>query len=89
MQIRKGTPPPSVERELAVDLTRDEVLAVLVNYIKTKLGSNVRLSDISVAADELDKLTSVTISGVEVIPLVWKANDDVAKPTQAPTPQPK
>lgn len=89
MQVRKGTPPPTVERELAVDLTRDEVLAVLVNYVKTKLGPNLRFDDIQVTGDEHDKLHSVTISGIEVVQLAWKNPQDPVVPTPPAVPQSK
>ena len=88
MQIKKGTPPATVERPIAVELSRDEVLSILVAFIKTKLGPNTRFEDIQVTGDEMDKLHSVTVAGVELVPVSWQTKDDPAKPTQPATAQP-
>lgn len=87
MQIKKGTPPATVERPIAVELTREEVLSILVTYIKTKLGSNTRFEDIQVTGDEMDKLHSVTVAGVELVPLSWQKDDPSSRPTQPATVQ--
>jgi hypothetical protein len=84
MQIRKGAQPANVEREFNVDLSRDEVMNILIAALKSKLGPNVRLSDIQVAGDENDRLQSVTLKGIETIPLLWKP-DEPQKPTAPPT----
>lgn len=85
MQVRKGTPPASVERPVAVDITREEIMALIVTHLKSKLGANFRFDDnIQVIADELDKVTTVTVTGVEVIPLNWAERDAAAKTPAKP-----
>jgi hypothetical protein len=86
MQVRKGNPPAMVERPVEVDLSREEVLTVIVNYVKAKLGVNYNFNDIKVAGDEHDKLQSVSISGSEIIPLTWKADDATSTVKPVPTP---
>lgn len=79
MEVRRGNPPQTIERQISVDLNRDEILAVVVNHIKSKIGPNLRFDDIQVAGDENDRLQFVTVSGVEVVQLSWK--DEKAEPT--------
>lgn len=85
MQVRKSTPPPTIERELDVDLTREEVISALVKYVKSSLGPNFKFDDIQVTGDDQNKLKSVVLSGVEIVALNWRQNlasDDVQEKSE-------
>lgn len=74
MNVRRGNPPSQVERSLSIDLTREEVIYILTSYIKAKVAQGAKLTDIKVSGDEAGKMQTLTISGVEVVPLQWKEN---------------
>ena len=77
MQIQKSDPPKSVERGLVAEFTRDDIFAILHAYLKQKLPNYpVRFDNIEVSGDEEGKLVTLSVSGVEIIPLNWK-NDTV------------
>jgi hypothetical protein len=83
MNIRKGDPPKAVERQVTIELTRDEVLSILVSHLKLKLqGYPIRFEEIQVAGDDNGALTLFELSGVEVIPLNWDKQDKPEKPAE-------
>jgi hypothetical protein len=81
MKVLRGTPPPTVDREIAVDLTRDEVMAVLVKYAKEQIGPNLRLEELSVVGDEHGNLVSMTLGGNEIVPIIWNSTTSQATPS--------
>ena len=93
MNVRKSEPPKTIERELAVELTRDEIFGILHAYLKQKMPTfPLRFDEIQVVGDPDGKLQSLELSGVEVIPINWdklKSADPVTIPsvgTQPTTP---
>lgn len=93
MQVRRGTPPSHVERSVVCELERDEVLQILVSYIKQKMNNgSLKLDHIEVVGSPDGQLESMTLTGVEMIPLSWSADQATgpsnAKPAPAAPPQP-
>jgi hypothetical protein len=84
MNVRKSEPPKTIERELAVELTRDEIFGILHAYLKQKMPTfPLRFDEIQVVGDPDGKLQSLELSGVEVIPINWdklKTADPVTIP---------
>jgi hypothetical protein len=74
MEIRRGEPPKSVERHLAVEITSEEVLTILTNYIKRKMNTDrIRIDEVGATlSKETGKLVNMTLSGAEVLQLNWK-----------------
>ena len=82
MQFRRGTPPTHVERSVVCELERDEILQILVAYIKKKLNNSaLKLDQIQVVGDADGHLEAMTLTGVEVVGLNW--------PDPKPTPPPE
>jgi hypothetical protein len=53
MQLKRGTAPTTVEREIDIEITRAEVIAILGAYAKRKFGTDkLRFDDIQVVADK-------------------------------------
>jgi hypothetical protein len=76
MQLKRGSAPETVEREIDVDLTREEVIAILGAYLKRKIGTDkLRFDDISVIAgkDAAGQMvfSGATMLGVEILPLQY------------------
>lgn len=87
MDIKRGKPPTFVERELVVDVTRDEIIAIVTSYIKKRLNTeNVKLDDVEVVGSADGKLESMTLVGSEQIPLTWKDNSTTTQPSTPTTP---
>jgi hypothetical protein len=61
-------------------------MCISADELNAKLGVNYNFNDIKVAGDEHDKLQSVSISGSEIIPLTWKADDATSTVKPVPTP---
>jgi hypothetical protein len=73
MEIKRGTPPTHVDRELIVDMGREEILNILSFYVKKKINNDlVKLDNIEVVGSADGQLESMTLVGVESIPLKWK-----------------
>lgn len=78
MEIKRGTPPTHVDRELIVDMGREEILNILSFYIKKKINNDlVKLDNIEVVGSADGQLESMTLVGVESIPLKWKETEKV------------
>jgi hypothetical protein len=95
MQIKRGSAPPTVEREIDVELSREEVLAILGAYARRKFGTDkFRFDDIQVIANKdaagQMALSGVTLLGVEVLTLQYPEDFAPVKvtPTAPPTPAP-
>jgi hypothetical protein len=101
MQIKRGTAPTTVEREIDVEVTKAEVIAILGAYAKRKFGTDkLRFEDIQVVASQDASgnmvFSGATLLGVEVLPLEYpegfapvKVNTSTAaEATDAPTPPP-
>ena len=78
MQIRRGNGPATVEREIDIIITRDEVIGILGQYIKRKLNTDqMRFDEIAVEAvknedgNDALKFSGVTLMGVEILSLQY------------------
>jgi len=71
MEIRRGTPPQTVERTVDIDFSEDDVLLALTLYLKTTQKSDrFKLDNISFESGD-NGPTNVRVTGIEVIPLRW------------------
>lgn len=78
MEIKRGAPPTHVDRELIVDMGREEILNILSFYVKKKINNDlVKLDNIEVVGTADGQLESMTLVGVESIPLKWKETEKV------------
>lgn len=93
MQVRRGTPPTHVERSVVCELERDEVLKIIVSYIKEKMNNGaLKIDQIEVVGSPDGHLESMTLTGVEMISLAWSPDQATGpssvKPVVAPPVQP-
>jgi hypothetical protein len=89
MDIRRGEPPASVERQLIVDINAEEVLTILTNYIKKRMNTDrIRIDGIEATlSNDTSKLMTMTITGAEIIPITWNlpsSSSGGSSPTPAP-----
>lgn len=76
MEIKRGTPPTHVDRELIVDMGREEILSILSFYVKKKINNElVKLDNIEVVGSADGQLESMTLVGIESIPLKWRETE--------------
>lgn len=76
MEVKRGKPPETVDRTITVEMTREEILSVIVSYIKKKINSDcIRLDNIKVIGSPDGKLESISLDGVETITLTWQIPD--------------
>jgi hypothetical protein len=72
MKVERGKPPEFVQRSIHIEMTRDEVLSVLLSFVKRKLANDsISLDNIQVIGNADAKLETMTISGLESVPLRW------------------
>ena len=95
MQLKRGTGPLTVDREIDVEITREEVISILSNFVKRKMAvdnvvPNVSFDDLSVVAakDNVGNmtLTGITLLGVETLPLEYPDGHAPVKVQQATMP---
>lgn len=83
MEIKRGTPPSHVERSIQIEMSREEVLSILVTHVKRKLQNDrLHLDDIEVVGSPDAKLEAMTLTGAEVIPLNWNPPEKKADELQ-------
>ena len=80
MQLKRGNAPQTVDREIDVEITREEVITILSSFVKRKMAVDnvipkVQFDDLSIIAVKGDdgemKLTGITLLGIETLPLQY------------------
>jgi hypothetical protein len=84
MKINRKPAPVFIERDIEVELEREEIISVLTEYARVKLGSHeVSFGDITVAADASNsRMEKITLVGIEKLYCDWSKLTAVAGDAQ-------
>jgi hypothetical protein len=77
MDIKHGLNPGYVERQISVNFTREEVLAILAEVASKQGNTKIKFESIQGLGVD-NKLTTLALNGTEQVPLVWTNNKPAA-----------
>ena len=86
MKIARGERPQTIDRPVSVEISREEIIAILGGAIKRKFGvERLRFEDVAILGNSDMRFEGVILKGIETLAIPWTVTP--VQPLPAPEPE--